>query len=115
MLFLAELDDGVMLNCFQLRLLLLGGLELSAQPLQLGWQILVFLEGWFNLVEAPFTVLRRLHDILQGEHSIIHIKCIMILIYKGTKSSLPVLWLSAALPPARLSSSRQPWGFLRGR
>jgi hypothetical protein len=63
-LFLAKLDDGVVLKCLQLHFLLLGGLELFAQPIQLGCQLLVLLERWFSLVKSPLTVLRRLHDIL---------------------------------------------------
>jgi hypothetical protein len=76
-LFLAELGDGVALRCLQLclllllLLLLLGGLELFAQLIHLSCQLLILLERWFNLVKAPLTVLYRLHDILQGEHSIV--------------------------------------------
>jgi hypothetical protein len=80
MLFLAELGDGIVSKCLQLRPLLLGGLELFAQPIHLGCQLLVLLERRFNLVKAPLAVLCHLHDILQGEHSIVQSKCIMILV-----------------------------------
>jgi hypothetical protein len=44
MFFLAKLDNSVASRCLQLRLLLLGGLKLFAQPIHLGCQLLILIE-----------------------------------------------------------------------
>jgi hypothetical protein len=47
-------------------------IELLAQPVHFGCQLLIVLRDALNLVKAPFTVLCSLHEALQVTYNIIY-------------------------------------------
>ena len=66
-LFVIELADQVLVLCFLVCSLLVGGFKLASEAIHFSRQLLIGHHGPFYLVEAPFSVSCSFHQVLHTD------------------------------------------------